>query len=300
MKNLFLVLSLILLPNFILTGCSDLGFSWIKVNQNNNWGNFFSENFPETGFFKIKSAMANEDNAAEIAVSSVALHPKKMKWEFESFFGHFDRASIQRGYQIYKEVCSACHSLKLVSYRNLSEIGFSENEIKQLASEYNVTDGPNDDGEMFERLALPSDKFVSPYANEQAARSVNGGALPPDLSLIIKARHDGANYVYSLLTGFRDTPEGFHLNEGKYYNPYFDGRQISMPPPITDDGQIEYTDGTYATKEQMVTDIVNFLQWASEPETEHRKKMGIRTMIFLLILFVILVAAKKMVWKKVQ
>jgi ubiquinol-cytochrome c reductase cytochrome c1 subunit len=245
-------------------------------------------------------AWANEGHNTDNLLSTSALHPKQMKWEFDSIFGRFDRASAQRGFLVYKEVCSACHSLKLLSYRNLAEIGFSENEVKQIASDYLVSDGPNDDGEMFDRGALPSDKFVGPYANEQAARSANGGALPPDLSLIIKARHDGANYVYSLITGFAEAPDEFHMNEGKYYNPYFEGRQISMPPPIADDGQVEYKDGTYATKEQMVIDVVNFLQFAAEPETEHRKKMGVRTMIFLIILLVIVVIAKKAVWKNIK
>lgn len=244
--------------------------------------------------------LANESQNAADPLSTSALHPKQMKWEFDSIFGRFDRASIQRGYQVYKEVCSACHGLKLVSYRNLQEIGFSEDEVKQIAAEYSVTDGPNDEGEMFDRPALPSDRFVGPYANEQAARSVNGGAFPPDLSLIVKARHDGPNYVYSLITGFTDAPDEFHMNEGKNYNPYFEGRQISMPAPITDDGQVDYKDGTYATKEQMTIDVVNFLQWAAEPETEHRKKMGVRTMIFLAILLAILIAAKKAVWKNVK
>lgn len=244
--------------------------------------------------------LANESHNAADPLSTSALHPKQMHWEFDSIFGRFDRASIQRGFQVYKEVCAACHGLKLVSYRNLQEIGFSEDEVKQIASEYSVTDGPNDDGDMFDRPALPSDKFVSPYANEQAARSVNGGAFPPDLSLIVKARHDGPNYVYSLITGFTDAPDEFHMNEGKNYNPYFEGRQISMPSPITDDAQVDYKDGTYATKEQMTIDVVNFLQWAAEPETEHRKKMGVRTMIFLAILLAILIAAKKAVWKNVK
>ena len=245
--------------------------------------------------FLSAQALANAGNS-----ETSALHPKELKWEFDGFFGRFDKASAQRGFQVYKEVCSSCHSLNRVAYRNLSELGFSTEEIKQIASEYLVTDGPNDEGDMFERSAIISDKFVSPYANEQAARSSNGGALPPDLSLIIKARHDGANYVYSLLTGFADAPEDFHLAEGKYYNSYFEGRQIAMPTPISDDGQVEYKDGTYATKEQMVIDVVNFLQWASEPETEKRKKMGVRTMIFLAILFGVLLAAKKAVWKKVN
>ncbi len=242
-------------------------------------------------------AFANE---AENAVITHAHHPKQMKWNFDGYFGSFDRASIQRGYQVYKEICSACHGLSRVAYRNLQEVGFSENEIKQIASEALVTDGPNDEGEMFERAGLPSDKFVGPYPNEQAARAANGGAYPPDLSLIVKARHDGPNYVYSLLTGYEEAPEGFPLTNGKNYNPYFEGRQISMPSPINDDGQVEYKDGTFAAKEQMVIDVVNFLQWAAEPETEHRKKMGVRTVIFLAILFVILIAAKKAVWKNVK
>jgi ubiquinol-cytochrome c reductase cytochrome c1 subunit len=252
-------------------------------------------------FFVLLPNSVLANNAEhEDALSTAALHPKQMKWEFDGVFGSLDRASIQRGFQIYKEVCSACHSLKLVAYRNLTEVGFSPEEVKQIAAEYVVNDGPNDDGEMFDRPALPSDKFVSPYANEKAARAANGGAYPLDLSLIIKARHDGANYVYSLLTGFTDAPEGFPMVEGKNYNPYFEGRQISMPAPITDDGQIDYKDGTYATKEQMAIDITNFLQWAAEGEMEHRKKMGVRSLIFLAILFLILLAAKKAVWEKVK
>jgi ubiquinol-cytochrome c reductase cytochrome c1 subunit len=241
-----------------------------------------------------------EYDLEETIIETKAHHPKQMKWEFDGVFGSVDRASAQRGYQVYKEICSACHSLRRVAYRNLTEIGFSEDEVKQIASEFLVSDGPNDDGEMFDRSGLPSDKFVGPYANEQAARSSNGGALPPDLSLIIKARHDGANYVYSLLTGFVDAPDNFPLASGKSYNPYFEGRQISMPAPITDDVQIDYRDGTYATKEQMVIDVTNFLQWAAEPEAEARKKMGVRTMIFLGILLIILIAAKRAVWKKVK
>jgi len=255
-----------------------------------------------TTFFLLSSfgnlSFANSDSANVLSTS--ALHPKQMKWEFEGTFGRFDQASIQRGFKVYKEICSSCHSLNRVAYRNLIEIGFSEDEVKQIASEYSVVDGPNDDGEMFERPAIISDKFVSPYPNENAARSANGGALPPDLSLIVKARHDGANYVYSLLTGYAEAPEGFHMAEGKNYNPYFEGRQISMPAPISDDNQIEYKDGTYATKEQTVVDVVNFLQWVAEPETQHRKKMGVRTIFFLAILLIILVIAKKMVWKNVK
>jgi len=248
--------------------------------------------FPITSF-------ANE-HGNEGALSTAALHPKQIKWNFDGIFGSLDRASAQRGFQVYKEICSSCHSLKLVAYRNLQEIGFSEAEVKQIAAEYSISDGPNDDGDMFDRPGLPSDRFVGPYANDNAARASNGGALPPDLSLIIKARHDGANYVYSLITGFANAPEGFAMAEGKSYNPYFEGRQISMPAPISDDGQVDYKDGTYATKEQMTIDVVNFLQWAAEPEMENRNKMGIRTMIFLGALLIILLVAKKLVWRNVK
>lgn len=229
-----------------------------------------------------------------------AINPKRLQWEFDGIFGRFDRASIQRGFQVYKEVCSSCHGIKRIAYRNLSEIGFTKQEIQQIASDYLVIDGPDEEGEMFERLALPADKYVSPYLNENAARAANGGAYPPDLSLIIKARVDGANYLYSLLNGYKEAPENFHLTEGKYYNPYFEGRQIAMPEPLNDDLQIEYIDGTFASKEQMTIDIVNFLQWAAEPEMEERKKMGVRTMIFLIILFLLLLAAKKAVWSRVK
>ncbi len=241
------------------------------------------------------SKLADDDPRA-----THALKPKQLSWEFDGIFGRLDRASVQRGYQVYKEVCSSCHGLKRVAYRNLAEIGFSENEIKQIASTYQITDGPDEEGDMFERPGLPSDKFVSPYANENAARSANGGAYPPDLSLMVKARVDGANYIYSLLMGYVEAPEEFALTQGKYYNPYFEGRQISMPEPIVDDLHIEYLNGTFASKEQMIIDVVNFLQWSAEPETEERKKMGIRTMTYLFILFIILIAAKKAVWKKVK
>jgi len=249
--------------------------------------------------FIAKFSYASSDVKGSV-VSTKALHPKQLNWNFDGIFGSIDKASAQRGYQVYKEVCSACHSMKLMSYRNLEKIGFGKDEVKIIAGEYNVVDGPDDEGEMFDRPGLPSDKFVSPYLNDNAARAANGGALPPDLSLIIKARHDGANYVYSLLTGYENVPDGFNLAEGKNYNTYFEGRQIAMPSPINEDGQVEYKDGTYATKEQMIIDVVNFLQYAAEPETESRKKMGVRTMIFLLILFVILILAKKAVWSRVK
>ena len=249
--------------------------------------------------FSIQTVFARQglmDNPKE----TKALHPKKLEWKFEGFFGSIDKASAQRGFQVYKEICSACHGIKLLAYRNLQGIGFTEEEVKYLASQYLVVDGPDEDGEMFERAALPSDRITGPFLNENQARSANGGALPVDLSLIIKARHDGPNYVYSLLNGYKDAPEEFELASGKNYNVYFEGRQISMPPPITDDVQIEYMDGTFASKEQMIIDVVNFLQYAAEPETEHRKQMGIRVIIFLSILMILLIIANRLAWKEVK
>lgn len=229
-----------------------------------------------------------------------AMNPKRLYWPFEGAFGKFDRRSAQRGFKVYQEVCSACHALKHLYYRNLKEIGFSEAEIKELAKRFTVLDGPNDDGEMFERPAIPADKFVDPYPNEQSARAANNGAYPADLSLIVKARHNGANYLYSLLTGYQEPPENFEISDGLYYNPYFPGMKIAMPPPIITDGQVEYTDGTNASIEQMSRDLVVFLQWASEPEMEHRKSMGLKVLIYLSIFTVIFYIAKERVWKNLS
>ena len=223
----------------------------------------------------------------------------EQKWSFEGTLGSFDRASAQRGFQVYKEVCAACHGLKLVNYRNLSILGFNEAEIKAIAAEYTVIDGPNDEGEMFERPARPADKFVSPFANEQAARSANGGAYPPDLSLMIEARPNGANYVYALLTGYTDAPKGTELMAGMSYNKYFPGHQIAMASPLSDDA-VEYADGTSATVEQMSKDVVTFLAWAAEPNLEERKKMGLKVLIFLAFFTLIFYLIKKSIWKDVQ
>jgi ubiquinol-cytochrome c reductase cytochrome c1 subunit len=223
----------------------------------------------------------------------------KLVWPFEGIFGNFDRQAAQRGAQVYLEVCSVCHGNQHLYYRNLKDIGFSDAEVKAIAAKYTVKDGPNPEGEMFDRPALPSDKFVSPYPNEEAARAANNGAYPVDLSLVIKARHDGANYVYSLLTGYSQPPQEVTLMDGLSYNPYFEGGQIAMPPPLTE-GQLTYMDGTPASVEQMAQDVVIFLQWAAEPEMEHRKSMGLKVMIFLVIFTVIFYLAKKRIWKDVK
>ena len=228
-----------------------------------------------------------------------AKKPLQLVWPFEGIFGTFDRQAAQRGAQVYLEVCSTCHSNHNLYYRNLKDIGFSEAEIKQLAQKYTVKDGPNAEGEMFDRPALPSDRFVSPYPNEEAARAANNGAYPVDLSLIIKARQDGPNYVFSLLSGYQDAPADVKLMPGLYYNPYFEGGQIAMPPPLTE-GQVTFSDGTPATVEQMAKDVVVFLQWAAEPEMEHRKSMGLKVMIFLLVFTVFFYIAKKKIWKNIS
>jgi ubiquinol-cytochrome c reductase cytochrome c1 subunit len=235
-----------------------------------------------------------------VIASTDNLPPKQVKWNFDGILGTFDRTSIQRGFQVYKEVCSACHSLNLVALRNLKEIGFSEAEAKEIAKGYSIKDGPNDDGEMFERPGLLSDRFPGPYSNEKAARASNNGAYPTDLSLVIRAREDGANYVYSLLAGFNQTPpKDMIIQENMYYNPYFPGMQIGMTPPLSE-GMVEYTDGTKATTDQMSRDVVNFLQWASDAKMEQRKSMGIKVMIFLAIFIGLFYVAKKRVWKDVN
>jgi len=229
---------------------------------------------------------------------TTAKKPLQLVWPFEGIFGTFDRQAAQRGAQVYLEVCSTCHSNHNLYYRNLKDIGFSEAEIKQLAQKYTVKDGPNAEGEMFDRPALPSDRFVSPYPNEEAARAANNGAHPLDLSLIIKARQDGPNYVFSLLSGYQEAPANVKLMPGLYYNPYFEGGQIAMPPPLTE-GQVTFSDGTPATVEQMAKDVVVFLQWAAEPEMEHRKSMGLKVMIFLLVFTVFFYVTKKKIWKNI-
>jgi ubiquinol-cytochrome c reductase cytochrome c1 subunit len=228
--------------------------------------------------------------------------PKQMNWSFNGVTGKFDRQSIQRGFKVYKEVCSACHSVKRLAFRNLMEIGFSEDEVKALASEYEVKDGPNDEGEMFDRPARLIDIIPGPYPNEKAARAANNGAYPPNLSLIIKARHDGANYVYSLLTGYSTPLKDFELGENMYYNPYFaaGGNQLAMTPPLHTTGQVEFNDDTKASVDQMSKDVVSFLQWVAEPEMEDSKSLGIKVIIFLLIFTVLFYIAKKRIWQRIK
>lgn len=220
-------------------------------------------------------------------------------FSFEGPLGTYDKAALQRGLMVYRNVCSACHSLKRVAYRNLTALGYSEEQVKSIAAEYTVMDGPNDEGEMFERPARPSDKFKSPFANDKAAMAANSGALPPDLSLITKARHGGADYVYSILTGYATAPHGMEVPEGKYYNKAMDGNVIAMAPPLTDGG-VAYEDGTPQIVNQYAKDVATFLTWAAEPEMEQRKQMGVKVILFLMVFAVIMYAVKKAIWKKVH
>ena len=186
-------------------------------------------------------------------------------WSFNGLFGTFDRASLQRGYQVYQEVCSGCHSVQHLSYRNLSEEGgpeFSIEEVKAIVSQFEIEDGPNSDGEMFMRSARLSDKFISPYPNIEASTSANDGAYPPDMSVLAKARTGGADYIYSLLMGYEEPPEGIELDDGVYYNKYMPGNKIKMSEPVSD-GIVEYSDGTQPSKAQIAKDVTTFLVWAS-------------------------------------
>ena len=226
----------------------------------------------------------------------------KQDWSFKSFFGTFDRASLQRGYQVYTEVCASCHSLKYVSYRNLAEKGgpeFSIEQAKAIASNFEVTDGPNNDGEMFTRPAKLSDKFVMPYANDQEAKLSNGGAYPPDMSVLVKARAGGADYIYSVILGYEDPPEGMKLDDGVYYNKYMYGNKIKMPPQLYDD-LVTYADGTPATPEQMAKDITTFLAWTAEPKLEERHKFGFRAIIYLVILTILVYFSMKRIWSRIK
>ena len=226
----------------------------------------------------------------------------KTDWSFKGLFGKFDRGALQRGYQVYTEVCSSCHSMKYLSYRNLSEKGgpeFTEQEAKAIAASFEVTDGPNADGDMFTRPGKLSDKFVMPYDNKKAAQAANGGAYPPDMSVLVKARGGGANYIYSLLQGYEDPPVGMTMDDGVYYNKYMYGNKIKMANQLSN-GLVEYGDGTDATVEQMSKDVTTFLTWAAEPHLEARHRMGFKAIVYLIILTVLVYFSMKKIWSRVE
>ena len=228
-----------------------------------------------------------------------APRPAHQQWSFDGVFGTYDRAALQRGFQVYKEVCASCHAVKHLYFRDLVEIGYSEDEVKGIAAQVQVTDGPNDGGEMYQRPARPSDPIPGPFPNDQASRAANNGALPPDLSLITKAREGGADYVYAIPTGYKDAPADFKVLEGMYYNEYFAGHQIKMPPPLNPD-QVTYADGTKASVPQMSHDVVTFLSWAAEPTLEERHRMGFKVILFLVVVTGVLYAAKRKIWSRIH
>ena len=243
---------------------------------------------------------------SEPAISTEPLPPRPVSWSFDGPFGTFDQAALQRGFQIYKEVCSACHSLNLIAFRNLGESGgpsFSSDQVRAIAAGYNVPAGPDEQGHTMDangrplmRAATPADHFPPPFPNEQATRAAFNGALPPDLSLVVKARAGHADYVYSILTGYgQRPPAGMRMASGMMYNPYFPGHQIAMPQPLTD-GSVAYMDGTQATLDQEAHDVVTFLTWASDPKLEERKETGFDVMVFLLLLTGLLYFTYQRLW----
>lgn len=237
--------------------------------------------------------------------------PQDEQWSFSNpVFGKFDRAQLQRGFQVYKEVCAACHSLKQVAIRDLTGIGLTADEVKAVAKGYTMTDIDPDTGETVDRPGLPTDYFPKPYANEEAAKAANNGAAPPDLSLIVKAREGGAPYVYSILTGYHHTPpktlpnsegkpEPFVLTEGQNYNPYFPGMKIAMARQL-EDGKLQYADGTKATEKNLAKDVTAFLMWAAEPKLEQRRQMGVSVLIFMALMIGLTYVSYKRVWKDVK
>jgi cytochrome c1 len=253
------------------------------------------------------------------ALAAEAETPPRLKWSFSGPFGKFDRAQLQRGFKVYREVCQTCHGLNLLAFRNLAEPGgpgFTVPQAAAIAAEYKIQDGPNDQGEMFERPGRPADRFPKPFANDALARLVNNGVLPPDFSVIAKARtyergfpwfvidvftlyqEQGVDYLAALLKGYEAPPSGFSLPQGTSYNKYFPGHAIAMPKPM-EDGRVDYTDGSPATVDQYAKDLTAFLAWAAEPHMEARKRIGFQVMIFLIVFAGLLYFAKKKVWSGV-
>ena len=236
-----------------------------------------------------------------VSASESEAKPPHRHWHFKGPFGTYDRAAAQRGYQVYAEVCAACHSLSLLAYRNLMDLGLSENQVKDLIKDIQVPD-LGDDGQPIERPARLSDRFKKPFPNTAAAAAANNGKAPPDLSVIVKARNHGPDYIYSLLTGYvpydKLTPaqiKEFSVGKDDNFNQYFPGHRIAMPPPLADD-KVQYVDGTKATLDQEARDVVEFLAWASEPHLEARNRTGVRVILFLLAFAGLMYAMKRQVW----
>ena len=264
-------------------------------------------------------ALATSLSAAAVQTASAEDAPPRQKWSFAGPFGIYNQAQLQRGFQIYKEVCSTCHSIKLLAFRNLADPGgpdFTEAQAKTIAESFQVTAGPNDQGQMFQRPGTLADRFPPPFPNDQAARAALGGKLPPDMSVLAKARaHEGGfpqfvidaftmyqeggpDYIHAILTGYTDPPAGETLPPGGQYNRYFPGGAIGMPKPLSD-GQVKYTDGTPETVDQYGRDIAAFLMWAAEPTLNARKQIGFQVLIFLIVLSGLLYFSKKKVWRDI-
>jgi len=264
-------------------------------------------------------ALAASLSAGAVQTASAEDAPPRQKWSFAGPFGIYDQAQLQRGFKIYKEVCSTCHSIKLLAFRNLSEPGgpgFTEAQATAIAAGFQVTDGPNDQGQMFQRPGTLADHFPPPFPNDQAARAALGGKLPPDMSVLAKARshewgfpqfvfdaftmyqEDGPDYIHAILNGYTEPPAGETLPPGAQYNKYFPGGAIGMPKPLAD-GQVEYTDGTPATVDQYGRDVAAFLMWAAEPTLNARKQLGFQVTIFLIVLSGLLYFSKKKVWRDI-
>jgi len=253
-------------------------------------------------FFKILSFLFLLIGFSTNLNSAEKVEYLKTDWSFKGLFGKFDRGSLQRGYQVYTEVCASCHSMKYLSYRNLAEKGgpeFSVTQAKAIAASFEVNDGPNDDGEMFTRPGKLSDKFVMPYDNVKAAQAANGGAYPPDMSVLVKARGGGVDYIYSLLQGYEDPPAGITLDDGVYYNKYMYGNKIKMPNQLSD-GLVVYADGTEASVEQMSKDVTTFLMWSAEPHLESRHRMGFKAIVYLIILTILVYFSMKRIWSRIE
>jgi len=267
---------------------------------------------------------ASAPQLAYAAAGGVAA--EKQDWTFAGPFGYYDENQLRRGFKVYNNVCAACHGMRLLYYRNLTDPSgpnLPEEQVKAVAAEKTVTDGPDDQGDMFERPATPNDRFVNPYRNEKEAALVNNGVVPPDLSVIAKARkavgdipwymspvaiaqdiatmyeEQGPDYIYALLTGYKEPPEGKELAPGAYYNTIYPGQQIAMAQPLYPD-MVEYTDGTPMTVEQYSKDVTAFLMWAAEPKLEERKQMGAKVMIYLFILAALLYLSKRVLWKRIK
>lgn len=280
--------------------------------------NRFLKGFAALGIvFSMSGAAAVAQQSEEVpeAPHYPIEEPHELDWSFEGPFGTYEKAQLQRGLKVYKEVCAACHSLDLVSFRTIEHLGYSEAQVKALAAEYEVQDGPDADGEMFARPAVASDYFPSPFANPAQAAASNNGAAPPDLSLMAKARtvlrgfptfvfdiftqyaEGGPDYIYSLLTGYEEPPAGVDIPEGTYYNPYFiAGPSLAMAPPLSD-GQVTYDDGAPETVDQYSRDVSAFLMWAAEPHLEARKQTGFSVMVFLLLFAALVYLTKRKIWE---